>query len=449
MSTSTSLICNPTLVAQARLVWLLLLLIASPTLSSAEATAQELTASHNSALAQILFGTDPTHQRPFIQDQSNVPISPLIDAVSITPNPAVTTPGAQADFGQDPQHTHPPEEAPTAAETPAAGDDDGLLRFPPRDVSGEQSYPYLQLNGLIEAGWVYTKPYDGSAEDEWIVSTLELMMTFQPHPWVTVQASGLYEDNGRAPLALDMAQLRVGPPEGTWFLDGGQFYLPFGRYESNMVSDPLTLELGETREVAGALGFAYGDFFGAAYGFNGQQHERDNESLDEWGAELGYAGRLGAHPLTLALGYLSDIGDADSLSAVVEDDQRVGGLAASVLFEAGPWTLIGEYVTATQRFGSGAGEALVDQRPSAWMIEAGYAFTLLGKGAQVALGYQGTAEALALDLPERRGLVTFNLGIYDYSLLQLEYAHDQDFGESEGGTGNSGHTVTAQVAISF
>ncbi|HPB76793.1 MAG TPA: hypothetical protein PLY96_16285, partial [Chromatiaceae bacterium] len=103
MSTSTSLICNPTLVAQARLVWLLLLLIASPTLSSAEATAQELTASHNSALAQILFGTDPTHQRPFIQDQSNVPISPLIDAVSITPNPAVTTPGAQADFGQDPQ----------------------------------------------------------------------------------------------------------------------------------------------------------------------------------------------------------------------------------------------------------------------------------------------------------------------------------------------------------
>ena len=421
--------------SRSRLTWLALATLTSPLLQDAKATP-------NQALTNL--GTNPKHHRPFILGQTHA-----AEAVSASRNPATSVPGAQADFGQDPTHTHPPEEATAAPEAPAAGDDDGPLRFPPREASGEQSFPSLQLNGLIEAGWVYTKPYDGSAADEGIVSTLELMMTFQPHPWVTVQASGLYEDNGRTPLEVDVAQLRVGPPEGPWFVDGGQFYLPFGRYASNMVSDPLTLELGETREVAGALGFTFGDFFGAAYGFNGQQHEGDQESLDEWGAEVGYAVQVGAHPLTLALGYLSDIGDADSLSAVVEDDQRVGGLAASLLFETGPWTLIGEYVTATQRFGPGAGEALVDQRPSAWMIEAGYAFTLLGKAAQVALGYQGTAEALALELPERRGLVTFNLGIHDYSLLQLEFAHDQDYGESEGGTGNSGHTVTAQVAINF
>lgn len=421
--------------SQPRLTWLALATLTSPLIQAAEATSTQ-------ALTNL--GADPKHYRPIIQGQTTA-----TDPESGTQTPETRATGAQADFGQDPTHTHPPEEATAAPAAPADGEDDGPLRFPPREASGEQSYPYLQLNGLIEAGWVHVKPFEGSTEDEWIVSTLELMMTFQPHPWVTVQASGLYEDNGRSPLELDVAQLRVGPPEGTWFVDSGQFYLPFGRYASNMVSDPLTLELGETREVAGALGFAYGDFFGAAYGFNGQQHERDNESLDEWGAEVGYAGQVGAHPLTLALGYLSDIGDSDRLSAVVEDDQRVGGLAASLLFEAGPWTLIGEYVTATQRFGPGAGKALVDQRPSAWMIEAGYAFDLMGKGAQVALGYQGTVEALALELPESRGLVTFNLGLYDYTLLQLEYAHDQDYGESAGGTGNSGHTVTAQVAISF
>ncbi len=76
-------------------------------------------------------------------------------------------------------------------------------------------------------------------------------------------------------------------------------------------------------------------------------------------------------------------------------------------------------------------------------------FGLLGKSAQLALGYQGTADALELELPQARGLVTFNLGIYDYTTLQLEYAHDQDYGEGAGSTGNSGHAFTAQVAINF
>ena len=127
----------------------------------------------------------------------------------------------------------------------------------------------------------------------------------------------------------------------------------------------------------------------------------------------------------------------------------MGGLAASLLFEAGPWTLIGEYVTATERFNLGAGEALAEQQPSAWMLEAGYGFDLFTKPAQIALGYQGSAEALALELPVARGLVTFNLEIYAYTTLQLEYVHDQDYGEDEGGTGNSGHGFTAQVAIAF
>jgi len=307
----------------------------------------------------------------------------------------------------------------------------------------------LQLNGLIEAGWVYTNPYAGSSKDEGIISTLDLVMTFQPHPWVKVQASGLYQDNGRAPLELDVAQLRVGPPEGTWFVDGGQFYLPFGRYDSSMVSDPLTLELGETREIGGGLGFALDPFFGAAYAFEGEQHEGGGQSSNAWGLEVGFAGQVGAHSLTLALGYLSDLGDSDRLREVVEDGDRVGGLAASLLFEAGSWTLIGEYVTATERFNLGAGETLAEQQPSAWMLEAGYGFDLFRKPAQIALGYQGSAEALALELPAARWLATFNLAIYDYTTVQLEYVHDQDYGASEGGTGDSGNGFTAQVAIAF
>jgi len=83
------------------------------------------------------------------------------------------------------------------------------------------------------------------------------------------------------------------------------------------------------------------------------------------------------------------------------------------------------------------------------MLEAGYQFDLLGKEAQIALGYQGTREALALALPETRGLVAFDLGIYQYTTLQLEWVLDKDYGESAGGTGNSGNTFTAQIAVAF
>ena len=37
---------------------------------------------------------------------------------------------------------------------------------------------------------------------------------------------------------------------------------------------------------------------------------------------------------------------------------------------------IGEYVTATARFNLGAGEALAEQQPCAWILEAGYGLGL-------------------------------------------------------------------------
>ncbi len=74
---------------------------------------------------------------------------------------------------------------------------------------------------------------------------------------------------------------------------------------------------------------------------------------------------------------------------------------------------------------------------------------LLKIEAQIALGYQGSREALAQELPETRGLATFNLGIYRYTTLQLEWVLDQDYGEAADSTGNSANSFTAQIAVAF
>lgn len=358
------------------------------------------------------------------------------------PGQAVTTaaaePAAQAQqgFGTDPKHDRP-------------FDQEGES-LPLATPTGETpSYPSLELNGLIEGGWVRLDPFDGPPHSEWILNTFELMLTLKPHPWITAQISGDYEDNGRKPPYLDVAHLLIGPPQGAWFIDTGQFYLPFGRYETHMVSDPLTLDLGETRDISAALGFEQAGLFGAAYAFSQQDRNGDTGKLDAWGAELGYASQPGGQPLRLTLGYLSDLGNSDTLRYLVAGGGQVGGLAFSALLEAGPWTFIGEVVSATRPFGPGAGPALAGHSPAAWMMELDYGFDFLDKEAQLALGYQGSAQAQALNLPRTRGLVTFNLGIYQYTTLQLEWAQDQDYGEAEDGTGQAGNAFTAQVAVEF
>lgn len=363
------------------------------------------------------------------------------------PGQAVTTaaaePAAQAQqgFGTDPKHDRPfdqeGESLPLAA--PTEGD-------PTAETPG---YPSLELHGLIEGGWVRLDPFAGPPKSEWILYTFELMLTLKPHPWITAQVSGDYEANGRAPPYLDVAHLLIGPPQGAWFIDTGQFYLPFGRYDTHMVSDPLTLVLGETRDITAALGFERAGLFGATYAFSQQDRSGDTGKLDAWGAELGYASQPGGQPLRLTLGYLSDLGNSDTLRYLVAGGGQVGGLAFSALLEAGPWTFIGEVVSATRPFGPGAGQALAGHSPAAWMMELDYGFDFLGKEAQLALGYQGSAQAQALKLPQVRALVTFNLGIYQYTTLQLEWAQDQDYGEAEDGTGQAGNAFTAQVAVEF
>ncbi|MFZ1536786.1 MAG: LbtU family siderophore porin [Chromatiaceae bacterium] len=348
---------------------------------------------------------------------------------------------AQEGFGTDPKHDRPFDQEPSPL-SPASPDSGDQTTVTP-------SYPSLELNGLIEAGWGRLVPFVGSPRSEWVLNTLELMLTLKPHPWITAQVSADYENNGRSPPYLDVAHILVGPPQGSWFLDTGQLYLPFGRYETHMVSDPLTLDLGETRDITTALGFEWEGLFGAAYGFSHADQTGDTGKLDEWGAELGYAGMPGGSPLTLALGYTSDLGNSDTLRYLIASSGHVGGIACSATRETGPWTFIAELVTATGPFGPGAGPALAGQSPSAWMLEVDYDFGFLDKEAQLALGYQGSAQALALDLPKDRGLVTFNLGIYPGTTLQLEWALDQDYPEATGGTGKTGNTFTAQVTFRF
>ncbi len=127
-----------------------------------------------------------------------------------------------------------------------------------------------------------------------------------------------------------------------------------------------------------------------------------------------------------------------------------GGWSVHGNVGAGSFILIGEYLGATGSFDATAlSWRLGGAEPKAWNLEAGYRFDLLGKDTTVAVAYQGTAQALALELPEERWMLGFSVDILDHTSLSFEWAHDKDYHAGDGGSAETADTLTAQLALVF
>lgn len=320
----------------------------------------------------------------------------------------------------------------------------------------------VEIGGVVEVEAGYASPYTGPATSDVVVATAEIGIAAQINDWTAAEISLLYEEDD-TPIEVDVAIITIAPPDGDWFVTGGQQYVPFGSYETNLVSDPLTLEIGETRETALLAGIESNGFHANAYVFNGSNKKGGDDRIDNFGASAGYASEGDAGSFAVQVGWINDIGDSDGLQDAICTSLACGGTStvadhvpgwtAAAMFESGPFVVIGEYTAATDDFAAaelpfGAGGA----SPSAFNVEAGYSFDLSGRPATVALGYQGTEEAFVagvLELPKTRIAAAISVEVMDTTTLSFEWARDEDYGTADGGTGETANTATAQVAVEF
>lgn len=320
----------------------------------------------------------------------------------------------------------------------------------------------VEMSGVVEVEANHTDPYQGPNENDLVLATVELGINAQVNDWTSAEIILLHEEDD-TDLEVDVGTITIADPDAPWFVTTGQFYLPFGTFDSNLISDPLTLEIGETRESALQLGYDAGRFNGSVYAFNGdnKKDNGDKNRIDNWGANLNYVHESDTLNFGAGLGYINDIGDSDALQDQInanlignnDVDDHVPAWTVSAIAESGPFTLIGEYVRATDDFepgelptfaGSGKGA-----QPKAWNAEAGYGFSVMGKDSTLAAAYQGTKEAQDLGLPKQRWLVGWSIGIMDNTALSFEWAHDKDYSTSDGGTGEDADTITTQLAVEF
>ena len=305
--------------------------------------------------------------------------------------------------------------------------------------SGETSWTdKVEIGGVIEVEAQSVSPDGGDTESDIYVATAELGIGAKINDNVSSEIVLLYEGPD-GELEVDAATITIEPSSMPVSFTIGKMGVPFGVYDTNLLSDPLTLELGETAVDGGAqVAFESNGFNAAAFIFNGASSDGDN-SVNDYAMTAGYA-MEGDFSFAIQLGYMNHLGNTDSLSEdydVVQND--VGAMTAAVSINVAGLSVIGEYLAATEAFADGE----LDHNgkgaePKAWNAEIAYSF---GKST-LAIGHQGTDEASAI-LPESKNLIAYSVEIYDNTAFTLEYSSEEDY------AGAKTDIVTAQVAVEF
>lgn len=315
----------------------------------------------------------------------------------------------------------------------------------------------VSVSGFVDVQATSGDDFAGVETEDLAVAEAGLAIEFGVNDNMSGLIALLYEEGANAndSVVVDEATLTWAFTDSPASITVGRTYA-FGAYETNMVSDPLTLDLGETQmslarlDIATESGFAAG-----AYLFNGDSEKagQQTDALDHYGFDVGYGMESGDMALAIGFGYISNIADTGGVNGAVTAANAlasdVPGMTLNANFATGPFNIIGEYTAATEAFNAadlafrGAGA-----QPSAWNLEAAYGFEAAGMPASVALGFGGTEE-FAGQLAESRIIAALGFEIAEGASLAFEYKTEEDYSVADGGTGRDQDAFTIQVVQEF
>jgi hypothetical protein len=321
-----------------------------------------------------------------------------------------------------------------------------------QDATGNTWMDRIEVSGLIEIEAMHQRTdfsdpaQDSEDESDIDLATVELVVDARIADHVDGHVMFKYEEED---LFVDEGFITLsGTDAFPAFLIAGRQYLPFGLFESHFVTDPVTLDLGETNEdafVAG-LGLAEDRVVISAGLFNGDiDEEGKDDAIDSFVAAASFQP---AGPLMMGVSYTSNLISSDTFSEFAVNDtigDMVGGWSAYLTVNfLERFTFIAEYAAALDCFMAGDiydAADTIPRKPAAWNLELGVS---LLDNLELAFGYGGSDDGGEEFLPETRYGAVVNWGFFDNTNLALEYLR----GEFEN-DGAETDTVTVQLAIEF
>ncbi|MGD2029684.1 MAG: LbtU family siderophore porin [Desulfobacterales bacterium] len=315
----------------------------------------------------------------------------------------------------------------------------------------------ITLSGLIEAE-AYYENYDydtpGKSDDDSsdiTLATVELGVDVDITKHVKGHVLFLWEEDDTEPVDVDEGFITLdGADVVPLYLNVGKLYVPFGNFESHFISDPLTLELGETRETALTVGCANEWMDVSASVFNGDIDETGEDNhIESYVANASFSvpeELISNFGIVGGVSYISNIGDSDNLQDEIragdEINDYVDGFHAFLsLSFMDKFFLECEYLGALDEFE--AGELSFDGgkefQPETWNFELAIAAT---DRIELALKYEG-GDDLGDFLPEDQYGAAVTYGLFDSTSLSLEYLHGEFENDDER------DLVTTQLAVEF
>jgi len=315
----------------------------------------------------------------------------------------------------------------------------------------------ITLSGVIEAEAYYEDyDYDNPATDDEdssdiTLATVELGVDVDIIKHVKGHVLFLWEEDDTEPVDVDEGFITLdGEDVVPLYLNVGKLYVPFGNFESHFISDPLTLELGETRESALTVGYVNEWLDFSVNAFNGDIDEiGEDNHIESYvaGASFSVPQELISNfGIAGGLSYISNIADSDSLQEEIDSGvgikDYVGGFNAfaSISF-MDKFFLEFEYLGALDEFE--ANELSFDDgnefQPETWNLELAYAAT---DRLEVAVKYEG-GDDLGDFLPEDQYGAAVTYGLFENTSLSLEYLHGEFENDDER------DLITTQLAVEF
>lgn len=326
-----------------------------------------------------------------------------------------------------------------------------LIFFCDSAYSEDQLKPTLAIGALIEVEISSGDNFDKTDSSDVVLATVEIAIDSQINDLVSGHILLLHEEDDTS-LEVDEGTIKLRKKDSPFSLTAGQMHVPFGLFETAMISDPLTLELGEARESAIVISFTE-NFYATAYVYNGDSKKATrDDTLDQSGAVIGY--KYESDRFSIDVGYcvISSIADSENITKAIEEEglttpdaltEMVDGSAAYAVMKSGPVKLIAEVVKANGKFNAADFTVGAKGEMKATNYEAVLELTY---GIVLAAAIQ-TTENLTGYLPEKRGMVSAKYEIAKNTILALEYLRDKDYALSDGGTGKSANAFTMQLAV--
>ena len=309
----------------------------------------------------------------------------------------------------------------------------------------------MRIFATIELEAIYEKDFENkNVNDQEVNFDLEVQLDILAWLWGMVVYARDQSDSELEEAYIALFDTGDRP----FYFSVGKMELPFARYDTNMISDPFTLEIAEAFDPAVRLDVEYQDIGASAFAAKGSRFRTDNSALRLFGGSMGYAFETDDLGLSVGAGWINNIYSSDEMSLFLREEELVlkdpvPAFTLHGICEIEPFELMVEYVGAADdpKFIE-EDEIEKSKPPRTWNIELGYTFDILEWETTLAIAYQGSRNCLDF-LPERRLSGGIIIGITDNVLFSFEYAHDDDHSRSDEGTGEDARTISFQLELEF